>query len=287
MVQLLSGGVAAPPKNRSKPFSFFLGGGCPTNNSVQAPKGVPSFYPRVTEQPNPPEPFRLAASVTFPETCKAALCITRLLDSGCIQPLECGSKLNRRGYAGFGPCFHLPGFHFGTGFLSHSHFCVIFGNLPLKASSDLIRLLLHGGFHFNHSPRHETPRLKRRFHLPLKSSNHSFSSAKVHLWEAPFCSTALGSYFSPQFFLGTPSGTTWCSTCWSTATPLSAPSCCSGWCRKLSAWRGTRRVFVGGFVCVFVSGKIGGHMRQRGGVETPTPAKKGRKGNKGHFHKGL
>ena len=31
----------------------------------------------------------------------------------------CGSKLNRRGYAGFGPCFHSPGFHFGTGFLSH------------------------------------------------------------------------------------------------------------------------------------------------------------------------
>ena len=25
-----------------------------------------------------------------------------------------GSKLNRRGYAGFGVCFHLPGFHFGT-----------------------------------------------------------------------------------------------------------------------------------------------------------------------------
>ena len=23
--------------------------------------------------------------------------------------------------AGFGPCFHLPGFHFGNGFLSHSH----------------------------------------------------------------------------------------------------------------------------------------------------------------------
>ena len=33
----------------------------------------------------------------------------------------CGSKLTRRGYAGFGPCFHLPGFHCGTGFLSHSH----------------------------------------------------------------------------------------------------------------------------------------------------------------------
>ena len=23
--------------------------------------------------------------------------------------------------AGFGPCFHLTGFHVGTGFLSHSH----------------------------------------------------------------------------------------------------------------------------------------------------------------------
>ena len=32
----------------------------------------------------------------------------------------CGSKLNRRGYAGFGPCFHLQGFHFGTFFVSHS-----------------------------------------------------------------------------------------------------------------------------------------------------------------------
>ena len=33
----------------------------------------------------------------------------------------CGSKFNRRVYAGFGPCFHLPEFHFGTGFLSHTH----------------------------------------------------------------------------------------------------------------------------------------------------------------------
>ena len=32
----------------------------------------------------------------------------------------CGSKLNRRGYAGFGPCFHFPGFHFGTVFFSIS-----------------------------------------------------------------------------------------------------------------------------------------------------------------------
>ena len=28
----------------------------------------------------------------------------------------CGSKLIRRGCAGVGPCLHLPGFHFGTGF---------------------------------------------------------------------------------------------------------------------------------------------------------------------------
>ena len=33
--------------------------------------------------------------------------------------LGCGSKSNSRGYAGFGPCFHLPGFHFGTSFWSH------------------------------------------------------------------------------------------------------------------------------------------------------------------------
>ena len=36
------------------------------------------------------------------------------------KPNGCGSKLNSRGYAGVGPCFHLPGFHFGTGFWSHS-----------------------------------------------------------------------------------------------------------------------------------------------------------------------
>ena len=40
---------------------------------------------------------------------------------------RCGSKLSRRGYAGFGPCFHFPGFHLGTGFLSHSHVSPFFG----------------------------------------------------------------------------------------------------------------------------------------------------------------
>ena len=31
-----------------------------------------------------------------------------------------GSKLNHQGTAGFGPCFHLPGFRFGYIFLTHS-----------------------------------------------------------------------------------------------------------------------------------------------------------------------
>ena len=30
-------------------------------------------------------------------------------------------KIKQEGYAGFGPCFHLAGFQFGTGFLSLSH----------------------------------------------------------------------------------------------------------------------------------------------------------------------
>ena len=38
-----------------------------------------------------------------------------------IHPYGYGSKLKSRGYAGFGPCFHFPGFHFGIGFLSHTH----------------------------------------------------------------------------------------------------------------------------------------------------------------------
>ena len=32
-----------------------------------------------------------------------------------LRVYGCGSKLNRRGYAGFSLLFHLPGFHFGTG----------------------------------------------------------------------------------------------------------------------------------------------------------------------------
>ena len=33
----------------------------------------------------------------------------------------CGSKLNHQGAAGCSPSFHLPGFHFGCIFLTHSH----------------------------------------------------------------------------------------------------------------------------------------------------------------------
>ena len=42
----------------------------------------------------------------------------------------CGSKLTRRGYASFGSCFHLPGFHFGTGFLSHTHMAMAQNHVP-------------------------------------------------------------------------------------------------------------------------------------------------------------
>ena len=50
----------------------------------------------------------------------------RLIPQGKHQQIlrfGCGSQLNRRGCAGCGPCFELPGFHVGILFLlSHSHF---------------------------------------------------------------------------------------------------------------------------------------------------------------------
>ena len=53
----------------------------------------------------------------------------------------CGSKLIRRGYAGFGPRFHLPGFHFGTGVLSHSHIasCTHCSTPPSKATPEIFQ----------------------------------------------------------------------------------------------------------------------------------------------------
>ena len=42
-------------------------------------------------------------------------------------------KIKQEGQtAGVGPCFHLPGFHFGTGFLSHSHISALPGWAKLK-----------------------------------------------------------------------------------------------------------------------------------------------------------
>ena len=38
-----------------------------------------------------------------------------------ISSLGSGSKLNHQGTTGFSPWFHLPGFHFGYLFLTHSH----------------------------------------------------------------------------------------------------------------------------------------------------------------------
>ena len=46
-----------------------------------------------------------------------------------------GSKLKSRGYAGVGPCFHLPGFHFGTGIFSHSHKVPFICELPYQVQS--------------------------------------------------------------------------------------------------------------------------------------------------------
>ena len=46
-----------------------------------------------------------------------------------------GSKLNHQETAGFSPCFHLPGFHFGYLFLTHSHVCVTTASIPATATA--------------------------------------------------------------------------------------------------------------------------------------------------------
>ena len=82
------------------------------------------------------------------------------------KPSGCGSKLNRRGYAGFGPCFHLPGFHFGTGFLSHSQV-----NSPKVES-------LASGLHPSFGLGREAPRASfsaegmRRVYVPNRQKSH-------------------------------------------------------------------------------------------------------------------
>ena len=60
---------------------------------------------------------------TSPQKVSTSLLFDKVESSKQVQGKMsngCGSKFNRRGYAGFGPCVHLPGFHFGTGSLSHS-----------------------------------------------------------------------------------------------------------------------------------------------------------------------
>ena len=52
-------------------------------------------------------PPRLDSTWLMPEQARSACAEQPRWQSGC------GSKLNRRGYADSGPCFHLPGFHFG------------------------------------------------------------------------------------------------------------------------------------------------------------------------------
>ena len=44
-----------------------------------------------------------------------------------LPPIGSGSKLNHQGTAGFSPCFHLPGCHFGHLFWTHSQLGRIFG----------------------------------------------------------------------------------------------------------------------------------------------------------------
>ena len=53
-----------------------------------------------------PAGFQFAWDVTWPRVQGAAWLRLKIKEGG--------------GYAGVGPCFHLPGFHFATGFLSHS-----------------------------------------------------------------------------------------------------------------------------------------------------------------------
>ena len=61
-----------------------------------------------TQAPPPQCPFTIVLGGEFPYPYS---------NLSNLEHLDgCGSKLTRRGYAGFGPCFHLPGFHFGTGF---------------------------------------------------------------------------------------------------------------------------------------------------------------------------
>ena len=55
-----------------------------------------------------------------------------MFGQGVLLRNGCGSKLDHQGTAGFSPCFHLPGFHFGCLFLTHPQMGMsnLFGWLP-------------------------------------------------------------------------------------------------------------------------------------------------------------
>ena len=57
--------------------------------------------------------FKYRAKALYPKfgVSPAALSLQtiRFMGWSVMHLNGCGSKLNRRGYAGFGPCFHLPG----------------------------------------------------------------------------------------------------------------------------------------------------------------------------------
>ena len=64
---------------------------------------------------HPARPWRLKSSCTMLLNVGIPHVVTRLW-----------LKIKPEGQtAGFGPCFHLPRFHFGAGFLSHSHMYIV------------------------------------------------------------------------------------------------------------------------------------------------------------------
>ena len=59
----------------------------------------------------------------------SAVLLSVVLLSRMLLLYGCGSTLNHQGTADFSPCFHLPGFHFGYLFLTHSRITCFFGLL--------------------------------------------------------------------------------------------------------------------------------------------------------------
>ena len=73
-------------------------------------------------------------------------------------------KTKPQGIAGFGPCCHLPGFHFGCIFLTHSHMYIICGGSGVfQCSSQGWRFLPGRVFSVGwRNPQHHQPHLGPR-----------------------------------------------------------------------------------------------------------------------------